>query len=215
MNIDEIRAEIPKAFGRWCTVSKIWLECKDVDTRDFEIEDYCKTAARILVDLAYEEGIVDGIVQVQNMNYDAVYDRGFKAGKAADFEAHCDAIEESRQKWFDSGFDAAAKDPKAWELNGLKIGDKYKVNGEIRGNVLGFLSYGNPNNEMLVACAFNNLDVDPIEKCEKVIPDTREKIKEELSTMLESSVTPKMYNFSESYEDLAEHFISRIEALEK
>lgn len=175
MNIDEIRAEIPKA-----NLSRVsWIREHgepDYPGNNYPFEDIQNVMAK-LVDLAYEAGYNEG------------YDHGFDV---------C----------YTEGYNAAAKDPKAWyvlDKNGdqMHIGDKVKY-----------------FNEVLTVFAINGGWIVPDESCrtiqadmcEKVIPDTREKIKEELQNLLFGS--EGFFSWSRSAE-VAEQFISRIEALER
>lgn len=134
-----------------------------------------------------------------------IADKSFIAGKV---EANTELIGQSMKSRQDA-YDAAVKNPKAWyvlDKNGeqVHIGDKYR-RGKIEETVdqLGLTNDGHPSiNGHYADC------------CEKVIPDTREKIKEELVITFTDCVTGEIGD-EKNLDDMAERFISRIEALGK
>lgn len=148
-----------------------------------------QTAARILVDRAYEAGKFDafptaeevGILSIEaNIAACNDYQRGFEAGKA---EGHICDEGCCESKW-ELGFEAAAKDPKAWyvlDKNGepVHIGDKVKLtNNEVaivQGLGLGAI-FAVPKGK-----GYTIFETDYFEK---VTPDTCEKIKDELSDII-------------------------------
>lgn len=200
MNIDEIRAEIPKTIDK--------LDRKGL----FDVA-VGKSTALSFAEAAYEAGVKrGGEISISALNEvelreNPVYQKGYEAGKAVDFEAHCDAIENNRQKWFEAGFEHAAKDPKAWYVLD-KNGEKIHIGDTVYGAI------GNMKVEALGDGWIRAIDCDAgCNLIEKVILDTREKIKHELM----SYFIPATYDGDDVSrgEDLAEQFIARIEALER
>lgn len=207
MNIDEIRAEIPKAFGRFCTVSKVWLENNDVDTRDFELEDYPKTAVRILIDRAYEAGKATGYQNGWDFGYtegveaSENYKRGFEAGKAEGQKSG--VLFDAAKK---VGYDEAAKEPKAWYVLD-KNGEQVFIEDTVK-----YLD------EVLTVFAINGDWIVPDESsrtiqadmCEKVIPDSWESLRDDIVEQLYASVPMKN---DQPYKEKANEFIDRAKKL--
>lgn len=134
-----------------------------------------------------------------------IADKSFIAGKV---EANTELIGQSMKSRQDA-YDAAVKNPKAWYVLDKKgeqvhIGDKV-FDGNDVWVVEGLCQDGYFDN---IGCMW------PSSKCEKVIPDTREKIKEELVITFTDCVTGEIGD-EKNLDDMAERFISRIEALEK
>lgn len=132
-----------------------------------------------------------------------IANQSFIAGKS---EARTELIGQSMKSRQDA-YDAAVKNPKAWyvlDKNGeqVHIGDSIiDSDGELEE------VFAIGENVIVDSCVIYH-DAD---KCEKVIPDTREKIKKELAS---NFIYTRIGNEEERL-ILAEQFISRIEALEK
>lgn len=127
-------------------------------------------------------------------------DMAYEAGKAEIPECL-----ECKSGDYEKGFNKAAKDPKAWYAKG-KNGEHFHFWDKFR--------HGSVEE---VIDRFDMLDDGTLcinghyaHYCEKVIPDTREKIKEEMA----NNFFFTMIDNTEERLDLAEQFISRIEALE-
>lgn len=209
MNIEEIRAEIPKAYATtYCM--KRWLYENGVeDAYSMDVPDVIPSNARILVDMAYEAGkaVIPECLECKSGDYE----KGFKAGKAEAIVVPDNAaIAKADHEGFERGYEAAAKDPKAWyvlDKNGEKghIGDPVKLTNNETVHIQG-----------LGSCAIfavprgSGYTIFESDYFEKVIPDTREKIKEELAGKI-STIFAKSF---EDQQNIAEQFISRIEALE-
>lgn len=120
-------------------------------------------------------------------------------------------ISESGKKLYEHGFEEAAKDPKAWyvlDKNGEHIHGGDTVSNAFGDRKVNYIFY-KINNTPCVKYVDGGWDFS--QDIEKVIPDTREKIKEELS---ESFVWDgEDIAGKEDALKLAEIFISRIEAL--
>lgn len=212
MNIEEIRAEIPKAYITTYRMRR-WLAENGVeDAYSMEIADVIPTIARMLIDRAYEAGLKrGGEISLSALNDvelrgNPIYQKGYDAGK---FEGQKGSVlfDVARQV----GFDEAAKDPKAWyvlDKNGepVHIGDwcnspKWS-DDEIWVEGLG--------DGVIIGSCTGNLDIQ-CNDLEKVIPDTREKIKEELIRCFAKDTDEVPDDITCG--DLAEQFIARIEAL--
>ena len=180
MRIEEVRAEIPKAFNSELNSTYKWIKKNgyfDYPYGKCKFEDQ-RAAAHMLVDWAYEAGKAkaanNGSGVVDQLSYNVGYGSGYKA---------------------------AAKNPKAWELEGFNIGDKFECCKDHVVTVEGFIVCD--DGVMLVDDDWDN---HPVKDCKKVIPDTREKIIKELADW--------GYNSDcEESRKIAEQFISRIEAL--
>lgn len=198
MNINEIRAEIPKAFSHERDHAYDWLiefsEQEDLDPDTPRWEDN-QAAARKLVDWAYE------------------------AGKAENFKNCFEDAAEQRKSGYLEGFDAASKDPKAWyvlDKNGeqIKLEDKVKTSEGIL-TVTRICGDVEPMECFILASDDNGGWQFKPWKVEKVIPDNREKIKEEIADLLTNSYDSKLWTEDLDEYKLADKIISRIEALEK
>lgn len=246
MNIEEIRAEIPKAFGPSFPGECEWIiehGKPDFDKNRCYGFETNQTAARILVDMAYEAGVKrGGEISISALNeaelhenpmyqkgYEAGkaeipeclecksgdYEKGFKAGKAEAIVVPDNAaIAKADHEGFERGYGAAAKDPKAWyvlDKNGkqVHIGDKVKLTNNETVHVQG-----------LGSCAIfavprgHGYTIFETDYFEKVIPDTRKKIKDELSDAIWYGWSECEIGTANNPEELAEQFISRIEELE-
>lgn len=197
MNIDDIRAEIPKAFtDSWLDTIE-WI--KNNGSPEYQNDNSAtkddQTAARILIDWAYEAGIIKGL---------------------ADGAAWANETNQAASVFYDykRGYNDAAKNPKAWwvpDKNGgaVHICEYVKVDDcDVPMRVIGF-SQDENGNMKFVDCEGFQISAD---ECEKIIPDTRDKIKEELAESFiwdGEDITEKDVALK-----LAEKFISRIEALE-
>lgn len=194
MSIEGIRAEIPKAFNGDIFGVEKWLVkhggtdyINTIPDPDFNEPE--REAALKLVDWAYEAGISESGKKL--------YEKGYETGKA---EGHTCDEGCCESKW-ELGFEAAAEDPKAWyvlDKNGEKvhIGDTVKNRHDVK-EITGL-----GNNELFAPWWSGS----PASSFEKIIPDTREKIIEELADW--------GYNSDcEESRKIAEKFVSRIEAL--
>lgn len=116
-------------------------------------------------------------------------------------------------KGYTDGYEEAAKDPKAWyvlDKNGEQVHIRDAItlsNGAVK--KIKALGYGG-------GCSTNTTWID-LSKCEKIKHDTREKIKEDLFFLLYGllgdQIDEKLWKPEETASDVAEKFISRIEAL--
>lgn len=120
-------------------------------------------------------------------------------------------IAKAENEGYECGYEEAAKDPKAWYLQDkhgepLHLGDQAKTSegivrvSEITVNV-------DPMANRIFGCNANSEWEYKPWKIEKVTSDTREKIIKELADWLESGCSYQTCN------DLAEQFVSRVEAL--
>lgn len=219
MNIDEIRDEIQKAFGDDVYDVENWLEAHGepyykMPRIEIGYNEPEKEAARMLVDWAYEAGKAEGIQEAQHMTYDAAYDRGYEEGKAEAIVVPDNAaIAKADYEGYERGYDDAAKDPKAWyvlDKNGeqVHIWDWGKSSEWDDDEIL---VIGLGDGEIIGSCT-GNLNIQNKE-FEKVIPDTREKIKAEIAEKIVEGLHEGLaMGAAEHY---AEQFISRIEALEE
>lgn len=216
MNIEEIRAEIQKVFDDdWHTAVE-WIRDQGVAwpvDGGTSAEDYCKVT-EILVDRAYEAGQNSGANYDRGVKYG--YDKGFEAGKAEaivvpDNAAIAKAENEGWDCGYDVGYEAAAKNPKAWYVLD-KNGEQVHIGDTVIVSV--------PNYQQQEWRVFNLGENEVCngfrDKCyaryiEKVTPDTREKVKEELIRCLAKDTDEVPDDITCG--DLAEQFISRIEAL--
>ena len=188
MNIDEIRAEIPKVYGTEAFSEVEWIRehgQPEYPRTNSTIEDF-RVAARILVDWAYEAGKADG--QKSGVLFEAVKQ---------------------------VGFDEAAKDPNAWcvpDTNGDPIHRGDVVKTLFGKNKVKYVFYSDHDSPCV---EYEEGGWDYSAHVKKVIPDTREKIKEELGDVMLTVIEHDLISFDEtlSADDLAEQFISRIEAL--
>lgn len=152
MNIDEIRAEIPKAFGSDPFSESDWIRehGNPEYPRNSSILSDFKTAARILVDWAYEAG-----------------------------------ISESGKKLYEKGYEAAAKDPKAWYVLD-KIGEPVYIGDRVKHPNW----YGASDSEKVIALGENEIHCNgysaPADMCEKVKPDPWEDLREKLVHIIAS-----------------------------
>lgn len=186
--ISEIRAEIPKAFTGWHDDTVEWIQRHSrPDYQQDSPKHASREAARMLVNWAFE------------------------AGKAEQKEQHEAVIEQC--------YEYTAQDHKAWwvpDKHGeeVHIGDMYKDSNGTRGKALGFVSYGDPV-EMLISWGFDNCNVRNPNECEKVTPDTREKIIEDLAAQFSAIENDGIVDVDDDLRACAEQFISRVEALER
>lgn len=232
LNIDEIREEIPKALGfkRDATVID-WI--RNSGRPDYEhthpVEHDVQTAARMLVDWAYEAGKADAFPSSDEASLLSLqayieahtascneYQRGYEAGKAEGIEEGfkngrsfiekglgedgLQAIKDTVA--YQEGYEAAAKNPKAWYVIGkdgehLHIYDKVKSGDSIK-EITGL------GDDQLFAPYWNAM---PASRFEKVTTDTREQIVNELSNLLENGCLESKCH------ELAEQFVSRVEVL--
>lgn len=199
MNIEQIRAEILKVFTDEPYNIAPWILAY-VDSyyqRSYIASGDEQVAACVLVDMAFEAG----------------KDVGYKKGKADDFENHCDAIEETRQKWFESGYNEAAKDPKAWSFedkngNRMSLGDKVKTSDGIL-TIKRICADEEPMECRVLACDDNGgFEYKPW-RIEKVIPDTWEKFAEDLSNQLVRAALGRLSEEEKSPDEIAEAFADR------
>lgn len=223
MNIEEIRAEIPNVFPpyREGTAYCDWIKqhCKDYNPDDTTLAQDSQLAATLLVDWTYEAGLKrGGEISLSALNdvelrANPLYQKGYEAGKA-DGQKSGVLFNAAKQV----GFDEAAKDPKAWyvlDKNGepVHIGDVINSQSYREVKVIGF-----QNGACGISVAWSDLTLGhnvsaPAGNIEKVIPDTREKIKEELASAIWSDWFECGMDKANNPDDLAEQFISRIEAL--
>lgn len=128
-------------------------------------------------------------------------DRTYEAGESEGYDRGFDAC-------YTEGYNAAAKDPKAWYAKG-KNGEHFHFGDRLRrGRVEEVIDrFGMADDGTL--CINGHY----ARYCVKVFPDTREKIKEELTASLYENAAPDID--IDAAIDQAEQFISRIEALEK
>lgn len=145
----------------------------------------------------------------------------YEAGKAESIERARNAIPDIQHRGYEDGYfcgaqqgyEAAAKDPKAWyvlDRNGerVHIGDNIKSFDNGTTKIAGF-AYGKPilmdeTDEFLRFSRISHNDF------EKVTPDTREKVRDELASNL---LLYSDYDSSEKAIEAADYFISRIEAI--
>lgn len=122
------------------------------------------------------------------------------------------------EKAYADGYEAAASDPKTWyvlDKNGEKvhIGDTvYAGNMSENGKVIGFVHEENNNTYCVLRMAKIGI-VEPryceTKFCEKVHPDTREKIIDDISKSIYSNFAGGQCYAKEK----AEKFVARVEAL--
>lgn len=211
MNIDEIRAEIPKSLEGDAYKLMGWYNehkkpyaaeicgCSEKGQREDNV--------RILVDMAYEAGVKrGGEISISALNEvelreNPLYQKGYEAG-----------ITESGKKLYEKGYEEAAKDPEAWYVldnNGEQIhrDDKVRVRGFSSERTVFALG----DEAVIFWLDGSRLNSARSDLCEKVIPDTRDKIKYELTEALYENAAPDIDAEEAAY--IAEQFISRIEAL--
>lgn len=227
MNIEEIRSEIPKAIVADYPIPLHWIESQTAavfHSDDKSCNDLLQIAASMLVNLAYEAGVKrGGEIRMSALNdvelhENPVYQKGYEEGinkGLADGAAWASEVNQAALEFYDykRGYDDAAKDPKAWyvlDKNGepVHIGDTVQSElsylPEYTFEVSGFTddgitdSYGGWHRASYI---------------EKVIPETREKIKEDLTDAIWSDWYESEENDTHSPSELAEQFISRIESL--
>lgn len=185
MNIDEIRAEIPKAnLGR-----VQWI--RDHGEPDYPDDKYpfedIEHVIEKFVDWAYEAGIEQG----GKNSLSALNEVGLRENPI-----------------YQKGYEAAAKDPKAWYVldkhgEQVHIGDIYK-RGTIEETVdeLGLANDGHPSiNGHYADC------------CEKVTLDTREKIIEDLAIQFSAIENDGIVDVDDDLRAFAEQIVARVEAL--
>lgn len=149
-------------------------------------------------ELAYEAGKKDG------------YTIGFEERQEDDWHAGFDAVKERADQYL-KGFEAAAKEPRFWYLkdkNGdpLHLFDKAKTSDGVV-MVTAITASIDPMENRILGCSGESEWEHKPWMIEKVTPDTREKIIKELADWLESGCSYHTCN------DLAEQFVSRVEAL--
>lgn len=190
--IDEIRAEIPKAFGEISSDIRDWM--RNNGSPEFQHTSYvdaCVAATHILVDWAYEAGKAEAIVVPDNA-----------------------AIAKADHEGYNRGYEDAAKDPKAWYVLD-KNGEQVHIWDETGDGKVIKLGYGHYINKMMVVVSKESGTIEiPADECEKVISDTREQIKDDLINAIWASWHNCGINKANSPAELAEQFINRIEALE-
>lgn len=238
MNIEEIRAEISYVFtGKWKDLIEWIKENSEEQHAGFYIPGVDeRNAASILVDMAYEAGKAQGHLEERIENRKAIkdafnagfeegkaeipeclecksgdYEKGFKAGKAEAIVVPDNAaIAKADHDGFERGYAAAAKDPRAWCVldkndKQIHIGDQVKHDSGRIKTIKGLGEGG----------AFStNTTFMNFKEWQKVIPDTRKKIKDELSDAIWYGWSECEIGTANNPEELAEQFISRIEALE-
>lgn len=146
MNIEQIRAEIPEAFGSSIPAQCEWVRRHgepDFDRLEHYLFEIDQITASILVDWAYEAGIKRGneasasALNEVELRENPIYRKGYENGKADGFQdgySECDAeIEFNWEDQYHLGYNDAAASPKAWyvtDKNGkeVHIGD-YILNG--------------------------------------------------------------------------------------
>lgn len=162
-----------------------------------------QTDPHLLVKQAYEAGKEHGIALKETdlaENWHDGYQRGIEDAK------ECNDMD-SHHEGFQDGYDAAAKDPKAWYVTDkhgehVHIGDKVKLTNGETVTVQGLGSCA-----IFAAPRGSGYTIFETDYFEKVIPDTREKIIEDLSACFapkEDGKQPKQ---------LADWFVARVEAL--
>lgn len=214
MNIEEIRAEIPKVFTDepYDVAPWIWAHGDSSYQRSYIGGEDEQVAANMLVDMAYKAGLKRANENSLSALNDAelrgnpIYQKGYEAGK---FDGQKGGVLFNAVRQV--GFDEAAKDPKAWyvlDKNGeqVHIGDGATKDDSAIREVAAL-------GEDIIYFRSGSLAL--AKYCEKVIPDTREKIKEELGDVMLAVIEHDLISFDEtlSADDLAEQFIARIEAL--
>lgn len=190
MNIDEIRAEAKGAFASLAATQR-WIGDK-LGIYELDGDTNCEIAANLLVDWAYEAGKADSEVEwiAQDMK--------------------------TREEMYARGYEAAAKDPKAWyvlDKNGepLHLENKVKTSEgiltitSIRGDI-------EPTNCLVLASDDNGEWEFKPWKIEKVIPDTRERI---ISDLVRYARAGHGRETSDELVKQVEQFIARVEALER
>lgn len=176
MNIEDIRAEIPKALGSSVLCQCEWI--KDHDKKDFDASNYYgyeinQNAARILIDLAYEAGKADS---------KELWIKGFEEGEKAGSSTY--------DQGYNDGYKAAAKNPKAWwvpDKHGepVHIDEYVKVDDcDVPMRVIGFSQDENGKMEF-VDCEGFQISAD---ECEKVIPDSWEQLHNDIEEYIYMSI---------------------------
>lgn len=193
MNIEQIRAEIPKAFKSPVALAN-WIVSQGTDTMEKYGKDY-KAAASILVDWAYQAGLEQAkkndalsLENVPNIEYFSLWMAGYESGKADGYQkgySECDAdIEFNKKDQYNLGYRRASLDPKAWyvlDKNGEKvhIGDTVILSNGKETVVQGLNSNG-----IFSAPEVGGLAEFGNARFEKVIYDSRERIKDDLSDII-------------------------------
>lgn len=216
MNIEEIRAEISTAYLTTHRMKRWLFENGVEDADSMSTAESAPIIARMFADRAYEAGLKrGGEISLSALNDvelrgNPIYQKGYEAGKA-DGQKSGVLFNAAKQ----AGFDEAAKDPNAWyavDKNGERIGVDDKTSDGKTVSSLGIKR--NPATlELRPYVIYAQGHWDWADSCEKVIPDTREKIKEELASAIWSDWFECGMDKANNPDDLAEQFISRIEAL--
>lgn len=187
MNIEQIRAEIPEAFTDFNGVFA-WIVSHGMSEYSSEHSHLydIQTAARMLVDQAFEAGKADAIVIPDNATIAKISNESFDCG-------------------FEAGYNNAAKDPKAWyvlDKNGEQVHIKDKTtlpNGTTK--TIKALGDGG-------GCSTNTTWID-LGKCEKFTPDSWEKFAEDLSNQLVNAALGRLSEEEKSPDEIAETFVER------
>lgn len=201
MNIDEIRAEIPKALTGSCVSSIVWIRNNGNPTYpdNNPAGDDFQTAARMLVNWAYEAGKADAFPTAEEASQLSI-------------EANIEACND-----YQRGYEAAAKDPKAWYVLGannlpIHIGDTVKsTDPELDHEwdyeqVTGFnFRFDRPQLEY-------RLGHDYTDEMVKVIPDSWDKFKQDLYRHLHGDNEEYIYDHR-TCEDLSRELTARAKKL--
>lgn len=184
MKLDEIVTEIIGAFQEWETLSAKMSSRYIVHDNDWPDFQAVGIYVLFLANMAYE------------------------AGKAENPKNCFEDAAEQRKSGYLEGFDAAAKDPKAWyvlDKNGeqVHIGD-WIINGDGQKEIVDTLGDG---------FVYVDESIYRSNEITKVEPDTREKIKEEMAERIAAGIHDGLA--MDAAEIYAEEFIARIEALEE
>lgn len=189
MNIEQIRAEIPKVMNSRLRDRVQFIKEHEPNYRvtpsggDGSVTDH---VIRVLVDMAYEAGKADAIVIPDNATIAKISNESFDCG-------------------FEAGYNNAAKDPKAWyvlDKNGEQVHIKDKTtlpNGTTK--TIKALGDGG-------GCSTNTTWID-LGKCEKFTPDSWEKFAEDLSNQLVNAALGRLSEEEKSPDEIAEAFAER------
>lgn len=223
--IDEMHAEVKTVFNDWDTLSAKLIGNGFEHDREWPDFPVIGNYVLSLIRKAYEAGRVDHYTDPEQEPYlyGEAYDKGYKEGFEEGKTEKQLAARISSTTWWQTalnqreqiGFDKAAQDPSAWyvlDKNGeqMHIGDKVKYEDrdfEIDGFSKDEIVFVAVNDSLTARYAHAN-------EIEKVPPDTRKEIKEELVITFTDCVTGEI-DYEKNFDELAEQFISRIEALDK
>lgn len=226
MSIDEIRAEVPKAFGPSFPGRCKWI--REHGKPDFD-EKSCygfetnQTAAQILVDRAYEAGVKRGgeismsALNEVELRENPIYQKGYEAGKLETPECL-----ECKSGDYKKGYDKAAKDPEAWYVLD-KNGEKLHLNDRIEtsdGTMTITRIHGDiePMECTVIACDEEfGFEYKPW-KVEKVTHDSWEQWQGDLIERLHHArkeAPEPSDDYWDYFEDIAEEFSNRAKKLSK